>query len=71
MVSGTLIIRASAVYYVALIQPRGSSLVVTHCMVDVQVTLEIPVTLGLFPVEFSTSISGRHAATYVVNACVS
>ena len=59
------------VYRVALIKPRGSSLVVTHCTEDVRVTLDRPVTLGLVTVELSTSISGSHAATYVVNAWVS
>ena len=50
---------------------RGSSIFVTHSTEDVQVTLDRPVMLGLVPVELSTSISGSHAATYVVNACVS
>ena len=59
--------RGSAVYRVALIQPRGSSLVVTHHTADIRVMLYRPVTLGLVPVELSTSISGIHAATYVVN----
>ena len=61
----------TAVYRVALIQTRGSYLVVTYCTEDVQVTLDRPVTLGLIPVELSTSISVSHAATYVVNSCVS
>ena len=60
-----------AVYHVALIQPRGISLVVTHRTADIQVTLDIPVTLGLVPVELSTSISDSHAAMYVVNVCIS
>ena len=64
-------ITMSAVYRVALIQTRGSSLVVTHRTADGQVTLDRTVTLGLVPVELSTSISGSHAATYIVNACVS
>ena len=70
MISRTLIIRASAVYRVALIQYRGSSLVVTQLMADVQVTLDRLVTLGLVEVEISSSISGSHDATYVLNACV-
>ena len=53
-----------AVYRVALIQSRGSSLVVTHCTADIRLNLDRPVTLGLFPVELSTSISGSHSATY-------
>ena len=61
----------TAVYRVALIQPRGRSLVVTHRTADVQVTPDIPVTIGLVPVENSSSISGSHAAMYVVNTCVS
>ena len=61
----------TAVYRVALIQPRGRSLVVTHRTADVQVTSDRPVTLGLVPVEISTSISGIHVATYVVNTYVS
>ena len=64
-------IYGSAVYRVVLKQPRGISLVVTHCTADVRVTSHIPVTLGLVPVEPSTSISGSHSATYVVNSCVS
>ena len=71
MISLTLIIGSSAVYRVALIQPRGSSLVVTHCTENIRVTLDREVTLGLVPVELSTSISGTHAAMYVVNAYVS
>ena len=58
-------------YRVDLIQPRGGSLVVTHRRIDVRVMLDRPVTLGIVLVELSTSISGRHAATYVVNACIS
>ena len=61
---------ATALYRLALIQPIGSSLVVTHRKADVQVTSDRPFTLGLFPVELSTSISGIHAPTYVVNAYV-
>ena len=71
MISLTLIIGASAVYRVTLIQSRGLSIVVTHHTEDVRVTSDRPVTLGLVPVELSTSVSGSHAATYVVNACVS
>ena len=71
MISHTLIIGASVVYHVTLIQSRGSSLVFTHRTADVRVTSDIPVTLGLVPVDLSTSISGSHAATYIVNACVS
>ena len=61
----------NAVYRVALKQYRGSSLVVTHCMVNIQVTSDRPVTLGLVPLEISTSISGIHVAKYVVIAYVS
>ena len=61
----------SAVYRVALKQCRGSSLVVTHCTADVPLTSDRPFTLGLVLVELSISISGSHAATYVVNAYVS
>ena len=43
-----------AVYRVALIQSRGIYLVVTHRTAKVRVTLDRPVTLGLFPVELST-----------------
>ena len=39
-----------AVYRVALIQSRGSSLVVTHHTADVRVTSDRPVTRGLVPV---------------------
>ena len=60
-----------AVYRVALIQPRSSSLVATHCTADVRLTSNRPVTLGLLPIEISTSISGSYVATYVVNAYVS
>ena len=60
-----------ALYHVALIKSRGSSLVVTHRTADIRVISDRPVTLGPVPVELSTSISGIHAATYVVNACVS
>ena len=63
--------KRAAVYRVSLIQSRGSSLVVTYCTTDVRVTSDRPATLGLVSVELSTSISGSHAATYVVNACVS
>ena len=61
----------ASVYRVALKQPRFIYLVVTHRTADVRVTLDRPVTLGLFPVELSTSISGSHAATYIVNTYVS
>ena len=71
MVSRTLIIRASVVYRVDLIQPRCSSLVVIHRTADIRVILDILVTLGLVLVELSTSISGSHAAMYVVNVQVS
>ena len=71
MIFRTLTIRASAVYRVALIQSRGSPPVVTHRTAEVRVTSDIPVTLGLVPVELLTSISGIHAAMYVVNSCVS
>ena len=70
MISKTLIIGASAVYPVALNQPRASSIFVTHRTADVQVMSDIPVTLGLVLVEISTSIFGSHAATFVVNAYV-
>ena len=63
MISRTLIIGASKVYCVDLIQTRGRSLVVTHRTADVRVTSDTPVTPGLVPVELSTSISGSHAAT--------
>ena len=54
----------TAVYRVALKQPSSSSLVVNYCTADVGVTLDRKVTLFLFPVELSTSISGSHSATY-------
>ena len=60
-----------SVYPVALIQPGGSSIVVTHRTSDVRVTSDIPVTLGLVPVELSTIISASHAATYVIKTYVS
>ena len=59
------------VYCADLKQSRGNSLPVTHRTSDIRVTSDIPVTLGLVQVELSTIISGSHAATYVVNACVS
>ena len=65
------LVYSTSVYRVSLKQPNGSSLVVNHCMADVQVTSYITVTLVLVPVEISTSISYSHAATYVVNAYVS
>ena len=61
----------SVLYCIALKQPRNISLVVTHCTVDVRVTSDRPVSLGLVPVELSNSISGIHAATYVVNSYIS
>ena len=70
MISCTLIIGASAVYRLAWKQPRGISLVVTHRTADIRVTPGIPLTLGLFPVELSTGVSGKHVATYVVNTYV-
>ena len=71
MISRTLIISDCAVYRVALIKPRFSSLSVTHLTADVQLTSNIPFTLVLVPVELSTSISVSHAAMYVVNSYVS
>ena len=47
-------------------QPSGSSLVVNHCTADAQVMSDRPVTLDIVPFELSTSISGSHAATYIV-----
>ena len=61
----------SAVYRVALKQTSSSSLVVNHRTAEVQVTSDRTVTLVLLPVEVSTSISGIHAAMYVVNTYVS
>ena len=60
-----------AVYRVSLKQPRGSSLVANHSTADVWVTLDRTVKLVLVPVELSTSISGSHDTTYVVNAYLS
>ena len=60
-----------AVYSVALKQPVGSSLVVTHRTADIRVPLNRPVTLGIVPVELSTSISVSHAATYLLKTHVS
>ena len=68
--SCTLIIGVSAVYHEALNQPSGSSLVGNHLTADVQVTSDRTVTLVLVPVELSTSISGSHTATYVVNTYI-
>ena len=65
------ILVACAVYCVVWIQPRVSSLVVTHRTSEIRVMPDRPFTLGLVPLEISTSISGSHPATYVVNACVS
>ena len=59
------------VYCVALKQPIGSSLVVTHRTADVRVTSDRPGTLGLVPVEISTILSGSHAPTCVLNTHVS
>ena len=60
-----------AVYRVALKQSRGSSPVVNHHMLDIKVMSDRKVTLVLVPAELSTSISGSHSATYIVNAYVS
>ena len=68
MISRTLIIPDSAVYLVALKQPRGRSIVVTHYKNNIQVTPDIPVRIGLVPVELSTSLYGIHNTTYVVNS---
>ena len=57
-----------AVYRVLLIESIGSSLVVTNFTAGIPVTLYRPVKRGLVPVELSTSISGSHATTSVVNA---
>ena len=57
----------AAVYPVALIQSRGSLLVITPRTADVRVMSDRPVTQTLVPVELSTSISSSHAAMYVVN----
>ena len=61
----------NAVYHIALKQPIGIYLVVNHHTADVQVVSDRPLTLGLVPVELSTSISGSHPPTHVVNAYVS
>ena len=61
----------AAVYRVSLKQPSGSSLVVNHCTANVRVTSDRTFTLGIVPFEVSTSISGSHAATYIVNVYVS
>ena len=71
MISRTLIVGVSSVIRLDLKQPRGRYLVVTHRTADVRVTSGRPVTLGIFPVEISTSISVIHAATYVANTYVS
>ena len=60
-----------AVYYLALKQPTSGSLVVTHRTAEVHVTSDRTTTLGLVPVELSSSISGSHATTYTVNTYVS
>ena len=70
MISRTIIIRASVVYREVLIQSRGSSVVFTYRKADVRGTPYRQVTLGIVPFELSISISGIHAATYVVNVCV-
>ena len=64
----TLIIGASAVYCVALKQPRGTPLVVNHRTSYVQAMSYRTVTIVLVPVELLTSIYGSHAAMYIVNA---
>ena len=60
----------SAVYRVALKQPSSSSLVVNHSTADVRVTSDRTVTLVLVLFELSTSISGSHTTTYIVNTYV-
>ena len=65
------ILVACEVYCVVWIQPRVSSLVVTHRTSDFRVTSDRPVKLGLVPVELSTSLSGSHSTTYIVNAYTS
>ena len=62
--------RRDAVYHAALNQPSGRSLVGNHYTEEVQIILDRKVTIFLVPVELSTSISGSHTATYVVNAYV-
>ena len=66
-----LFFKRNSVYRVALKQSRGSSRVVTHRTADVRVTSDRPVTLGLVPVELSTSIYDSHAVTYLLNTYVS
>ena len=64
MISRALIVGASAVYSVALILARSSSLVVTHYTADVQVTSERPGTPWIyFQLNSQLCISGSHAAT--------
>ena len=58
------------VYRVALKQSSGSSLAVHNHTADVRVTLDRTVTLVLVPVGISTSKSGIHTTTYVVNGYV-
>ena len=65
-----LIIRASALYRVALYQPISSSLVGQHCTMDVRVTSDITVTLFLVPVDTLNyyiwkSYSYVHSSSYV------
>ena len=67
MISRTLIIGSSVLYCVPLVQPIGSSLVVTNSTAHVRVTLDTPVTLVIVQVELSTRIYVSHVATYVVN----
>ena len=58
--------RVCAVYHVAMKQPSGSFLVVNICTADVRLTSDRIVTVFLVLVELSSSISGSHAAIYVV-----
>ena len=60
----------SAVYRVALNQPIGISLAGNHHIADVRVTSDRTGTIVLVPLELSTRISGRHNATYIVNAYI-
>ena len=66
IISLTLLIGESTVYRVALKKTRGSSLVVNHHTAEVRVIPDRKVNIVLVQVELSTSISGSHAATYVV-----
>ena len=47
----------------SLEKPRGRSIVVTNHTADVRIMSDRPATLGLVPVELSTSIYGSHTAT--------